>query len=276
MVEIAPIVPLPDVFADAQIGGRVGQMAMVKITDLRIDMTYQRNVTIGSVRNIRAICRAFDWSKFLPVIVVRDGAFYSVVDGQHRATAAATIGITEVPAYILSCTTAEAAAAFAAINGNVTAVEPIDVWFAELAAGAPEAVALQQCLDAADVTLTRRKDGHAVGESRSVNVLKRAREFYGDTLLIMILQCITQTGDGNPGMIFGVVINGIGRALRTKPDLLVDPSTLLAMFDDMPLSEMLDAARIEFARTGNPPQFVLTREINARIAAARKAVRRVA
>jgi ParB-like nuclease domain len=227
MSEHFSIVPLPDRFDDTEIKGTVGSLAMVPIAALRVDMTYQRNVTVASVRNIRAICRAFDWSKFLPVIVVRDGDAFSVVDGQHRATAAATLGIAEVPAYVLSCTAAEAAAAFAAINGNVTPVEPIDVWFAELAAGEPTAVAIQRCLDAAAVKLTRRKEGHGVGETRSIGVIRRAYEFYGPALLITILQCITESASGNAGLIVGAVVNGIGRAIRTKPEALANPGDLL-------------------------------------------------
>jgi hypothetical protein len=276
MTDLLPIVPLADRFNDAVITGVVGVMKMVRIADLRIDMTYQRNVTVASVRNIRTICRAFDWAKFLPVIVVRDGEAFSVVDGQHRATAAATIGITEVPAYVLSCTAAEAAAAFAAINGNVTPVEPIDVWFAELAAGEPKAVALQRCLDAAGVRLTRRKEGHGVGETRSINVIRRAYDFYGAAMLTTILQCITETGSGNPGLVLGAVIHGIGRAIRTKPEALADPARLLDAFDKIDLPKLLGDARLEFARTKNPVQFILTREINQRLPFAAKVARHAA
>jgi len=276
MSDLLPIIPLPDTITEARISGVIGELDVVPISRLRVDMTFQRNITAGSVRNIRAICKQFDWAKFLPVIVVRDGGFFSIVDGQHRATAAATLGIHSVPVYILSCTAAEAAAAFAAINGNVTPVEPVDLWFAELAAMDSSAVALQRCLEAADVKVTRRKDGHAVGETRSINVLRRAFDFYGSALLTTILQCITQTGDGNPGMINGAVVNGIGRAIRTKPELLADPAALLDVFDGIMLSEMLEKARLEFARTGNAVQFILTREINAIIGAGKKGVRRVA
>src|SRR5690606_24744879 len=124
----------------------------------------------------------------------------------------ASIGIEAVPCYILSCTASEAAAAFAAINGNVTPVQAIDLWFAELAAKKREALALQRVLDASGVTITRKKEGYSSGETRSVTVLQRALDFYGSAILTTILQCIVETGDGNPGMIFGAMINGIGRA----------------------------------------------------------------
>lgn len=258
-----PILALGDAPETPVVSGLIGRFEVVPISKLVIDSTYQRAVSVGSVRNIRRICAKFDWAKFLPVIVAKDGDTYSIVDGQHRTTAAATIGLTEVPCYILSCSISEAAAAFAAINGNVTPVRPIDLWFAELAAREPGAVALQAVLDAASVRITRKKEGFLVGETGSINVLRRALDFYGSALLTTILQCIVETGDGNPGMIYGAVVNGIGRAIRTKPDLLANPSRLFDVFDGLSLSTMVYDAGIEHARTGNPIQFIVTRQINA-------------
>lgn len=266
-----PIFPLGIEMDPVQPRGAAGELAMIAIKDLVIDDTFQRAISTGSVRVIKRICAAFDWSKFLPVIVVRDGDKFSVIDGQHRTTAAATIGITEVPCYVLACSMAEAAAAFAAINGNVTPVAPIDLWFAGLAARDPECLALQRVLDASSVTVVRRKDGFRAGETRSINVLKRARVFYGDAILTTILQCIVETGDGNPGLIVGSVVNGIGRCIRTKPELLADPMRLFDVFDSIDLTEMMDRARLENARTGNPIQFVITRLCNEMLASRRQA-----
>lgn len=269
---LLPIVALPDI-TPAEPHGHVGRLQMVPISALVIDTTYQRNVSVGSVRNIRRICEQFDWAKFLPVIVTEDGDKFAIVDGQHRTIAAASIGVTDVPCYVLSCSAAEAAAAFAAINGNVTQMQPIDLWFAELAAQAPKAVALQRVLDAAGVTVTRKKEGYQPGETRSVNVLLRALEFYGASVLTTLLQCIVETGDGNPGMITGAVVNGVGRAIRTKPDLLANPSKLFEVFDGISISTMVYEAGIENARTGNPVQFIITRQVNNEIRLATEAGR---
>lgn len=258
-----PIVPLGAEVSRASVKGHIGQLQTVPISQLFVDSEYQRAVSQGSVKNIKRICEQFDWSKFLPVIVTQDGDRFSIVDGQHRTTAAATIGIEAVPCYILSCTPAEAAAAFAAINGNVTPVQPIDLWFAELAAKKPSALALQRVLDASGVKVTRKKEGYLAGETRSVTVLQRALDFYGSAILTTILQCIVETSDGNPGMLFGAMINGIGRAIRTKPEVLADPARLFNVFDDINLSELLYDAKIESARSGNPVQFIITRQINA-------------
>ncbi|MCZ3377457.1 ParB/RepB/Spo0J family partition protein [Rhizobium sp. AG207R] len=260
-----PILKLGGEIEGGRIGGHIGRFEIISIEKLFVDSVYQRAISQGSVKNIKRICENFDWAKFLPVIVTQDGDTYSIVDGQHRTTAAATIGIEAVPCYVLSCTASEAAAAFAAINGNVTPVQPIDLWFAELAAKKPSAVALQRVLDAANVKVTRKKEGFLSGETRSITVLQRALDFYGSAILTTILQCIVETSDGNPGMLFGAMINGIGRAIRTKPEALSNPARLFDIFDDINLSEMLYAARIESAHSGNPVQFIITRQINALI-----------
>ncbi|CAN7394144.1 ParB N-terminal domain-containing protein [Neorhizobium sp. LjRoot104] len=260
-----PIVQLGAEVKIGKIGGHIGRFEIIPISKLLVDSTYQRAISQGSVKNIRRICEGFDWAKFLPVIVTQDGESFSIVDGQHRTTAAATIGIEAVPCYVLSCTASEAAAAFAAINGNVTPVQPIDLWFAELAAKKPSAVSLQRVLDASGVKVTRKKEGFLAGETRSITVLQRALDFYGSAILTTILQCIVETSDGNPGMLFGAMINGVGRAIRTKPEVLADPAKLFDVFDEINLSELLYSAKIESARSGNPVQFIITRQINAAI-----------
>lgn len=262
-----PIVALGGEIETGPVTGKAGRYAMIPIDLLVIDDTYQRAISMASARNIRRICKAFDWAKFLPVIVTEAGDKYCVVDGQHRTTAALTLGLKQVPCYVLACSASEAAAAFAAINGNVTPMQPIDIWFAELAAGEPSAAALQKVLAAAGVKVTRKKEGLAKGETRSINVLRRALDFYGAALLTTVLQCIVETGNGNAGMITGAVLHGIGHAIRNKPEMLTSPSRLFAIFDGLNFAEMVQQAGIEKARTGNGVQFILTRMINAALAA---------
>lgn len=245
------------------ISGAPGQMKMLRISSLRVDGNYQRAMTVGSVRNIQRICKAFDWAKFLPVIVVEiEDGLWAIVDGQHRATAALTIGIDRVPCYELQCSMSEAAGAFAAINGNVTPMKPVDLWFARLAAGENEALDLKAVLDAADVSVTRKRKGLRVGETFAVTVLQRALDGYGASTLGTILQAITQTAEGNAGMVVGFVVHGIGKSIITKPNLLNEPSLLFDAMDDWPIDEAAHRANIESARTGNPIQYIITRELN--------------
>jgi hypothetical protein len=264
------IAPLGGNVIEIGSSGTIGRLEVLPVADLHVDASYQREITPGSAKNILRIAAAFDWAKFLPVIVVRDGGHYAIIDGQHRATAAATIGIEAVPCYVLSCSVAKAAAAFAAINSNVTRLDAVDLYFAKLAAGVPRARELARVLEAAGVTVTRKRRDYAAGETRAVQVLLRAMEKYGPDLLLVILQCITRTGDRNPGALTGAVINGVGQAIRSKPGLLAMPSRLFEILDGVSLSDLFARARIESAETRNPAQFIITREINAILAEARE------
>jgi len=240
---------------------------MVRIADLRVDRAYQRRININSARVVHKICMQFDWSRFLPVIVVPEGDVFHIIDGQHRTTAARTIGIETVPCYVLDCTVEEAAAAFAAINATVTPVSPQDVWFAELHAKNSKAVAVQKVLTRCGVRMVRDREGGRIGDTRSVNEIRRAYDRYGPQVLEVILTAITRMGDRGFGHLNGAVINGLGRALVRKPALLTNPALLYPITDRVDLHEMVAEAKVEHIRTGNIVQSIITREFNALIRA---------
>lgn len=264
---LRPVEPLEmDVSTAAPVAGAPGRLEMLPVARLRIDSRYQRPVSARGKANIKRIALNFDWAKFLPLIAVPEGGGFAVVDGQHRAIAAATLGIERVPAYVHELDGPAAAGAFAAINGSVVRISPADLYLAQLASGDPEALALQRVLDCAGVrVVSLKRHDFEVGETRAVNVLRRALRTYGADLLTTVLQCITETGDGNPGLIIGAVVNGVARAIEKKADLLAEPSRLFDLFDQIDLRHEFEAARHEFAVTRNPAQQVLTRRLNAEL-----------
>lgn len=240
--------------------GEIGEFAVVPIGDLRVDPTFQRSISAASARNVVRIGTSFDWRRFSPVIGVRlaDGKI-GVIDGQHRCTAAHSRGIAQVPVYLLDCSMTEAASAFAAINGNVTPISKQDIYRAKLAAGDKEALALQSVLDVAGVTIVSIRSGFAKGQTRSIGVLHRAYRVHGADILILTLQCLTETGDGNAGLIYGVAINGIADAIKTKTEWLAKPSALLDCFDQIDLRAMLQSVEAELVRQRQACMWVMYR-----------------
>lgn len=106
--------------------GERPELQWLKISRLRIDPRYQRDIGQRGANNILAIAPAFRWSKFGPLIVAPIGeGLFAIVDGQHRATAAALRGFESVPCVIIAADEAEQADAFVAINANVTAMSPL-------------------------------------------------------------------------------------------------------------------------------------------------------
>lgn len=125
------------------------EIGFVPIDKLVIDESYQRAIEQRGLKNIEKIAHHFDWAKFSPLMVARraDGTF-AIIDGQHRAHAAALCGIKEVPALISDLSAEKQASAFSWINGTVTALTPNQIFKAALAAFEPWAV---QC----DAVVTR-------------------------------------------------------------------------------------------------------------------------
>jgi hypothetical protein len=133
-IDLAPL--RPRYTGPASEVGERPELQWVKISRLRIDPRYQREIGRRGADNILAIAPAFKWAKFAPVVVAPiAGGLFAIVDGQHRTTAAALRGFESVPCVIIAADEADQADAFVAINANVTAMSPLQLHAARLAAG---------------------------------------------------------------------------------------------------------------------------------------------
>ena len=122
------------------------------ISALVIDDAYQRPIDDRGAARIERIAEAFHWSKFSPMMVadLRDGRF-AVIDGQHRAHAAALCGMTHVPALVVQGAVGSKAQAhaFVAVNGTALPLSQAALFRAALGAGEAWAVALRDAVAAA-------------------------------------------------------------------------------------------------------------------------------
>lgn len=124
----------------APVGDRP-ELIWVNIADLRIDDRYQRPLARGNWAAITNIANSFDWAQFAPVVVAPlDERTFALIDGQHRAHAAALVGLDQIPAMRANVPVDRQAAAFAAINSQRTAMTPHHMFKAALVAKAPWAV----------------------------------------------------------------------------------------------------------------------------------------
>lgn len=136
-------------------GGARPELTWIAIDSLYVDQTYQRELGERGLRNIGRIAERFDWAFFAPVIVapLEGGAFFVIIDGQHRTTAAKLIGKKEVPCSVVSADRAKQAAAFKAINGGVTEIHILNLHRAAIAAGDADALAIEALATAAGVRI---------------------------------------------------------------------------------------------------------------------------
>lgn len=213
--------------------GAKPSLEWLPISVLRIDRTYQRQIHDRGARNVREIALNFEWSKFAPVIVAAvQWGVYAIIDGQHRTTAAAARGIKEVPCQIVDADHAKQADAFAAINAQVTAVTPMQLHAARLAAGDPVARDLAEVCNAAHVSICRYPvpaNKMVAGQTLAVGVLARLLAFYGRDVLIAALSCITRTRHGNVGMVRAPVVTALCRVLDAEPEWCAHPHLMRAM-----------------------------------------------
>jgi hypothetical protein len=201
--------------------GPAPQLNWISTDKFVVDATYQREIGKRGRANVQHIAEHFDWSKFAPVIVAPvEGGRYAIVDGQHRTTAAMLRGIEEVPCQIVQADRAQQAAAYAAVNGNITKTTAQQLFHARLAAGNKDAQALADVCAAAGVEILRRNlsiSTAKAGQTQAVGALTRCLRDYGRETLITALQCITETADGNAGFVRATIIEGLCHALNGSP-----------------------------------------------------------
>ncbi len=267
-VDPAPFLEGLDLSGEHDPGTRP-EVRWVKVADLRVDPTYQRDINRRGAANIRDIAKNFSWRKFGIVIVapLEDGA-YAIVDGQHRTFGAAGRGIGEVPCLVIEADARAQADAFVSINSGVTLMTPLQIHASRLAAGDADALALVEACKAGGATVCRypvpgnRMD---VGQTLAVSVLYKMLRTHGAQTLALALRCITRTGDGNPGMIRAALVKTLCGLLASRADLVRSERKLLAAMGQIHLESEFDAATVEARKRKTSLELVLAGRISSQL-----------
>ncbi len=240
-------------FAVVEVGAEP-TLEWISISQLRIDPTYQRGVLRAGEKNILAIARGFEWAKFAPIIVAPlPAGLYAIIDGQHRTTAALLAGQKQVPCQVVPADRRKQAEAFAAVNGNVTAMSALQVHAARVASGEAKAVALAEACAAADVTICRYPlpaNKMKAGETLAVGMLKGLLEKYGRDIFVDALCCITKTRRGNPGMIRAQIVDALCANLEGEPGWRADQKKLIMAMQSFDFAAAFNAARAAAVNEG--------------------------
>jgi hypothetical protein len=134
--------------------GPAPMLHWLDLAKLVIDDRYQRPLGASNWAAIARIAADFRWSRFSPVLVAPvAGGLFAVIDGQHRAHAAALCGFTQVPAMVVTVDAGEQAAAFVAVNVQNIRVNLPQIYRAGLAAGEDWAVRAHAAVSAAGCSL---------------------------------------------------------------------------------------------------------------------------
>ncbi|WP_051057031.1 ParB N-terminal domain-containing protein [Bradyrhizobium yuanmingense] len=249
--------------------GERPELQWLKISKLRIDPRYQREIGRRGADNIVAIVPQFKWAKFTPVVVAPIGeGLFAIIDGQHRTTAAAARGFEAVPCVIIQVDQADQADAFVAINANVTAMSPLQLHAARLAAGSKAAAELTEACQEAGVTICRYPvpaNKMQPGETLAVAMLQSALEKFGRDVLVAALCCITKTRRGNPGMIRKAIVQALCSVLEAERSWLADRARLIFAMQTFDFAAQFTAASAKSIETGDTVSGALVEAIAAHL-----------
>jgi hypothetical protein len=223
----------------------------LKIVDLVVDPAYQRPIAGTGRRNVERIAGAFSWSCFAPVVVSPvEGGKFAIIDGQHRTTAAALVGLESVPCQVVVAGREEQAAAFKAINGLTTAISRMALHGAAVVAGEPWALHVADICARAEVELLRYPvptEHQSRGQTMAIGAISRCLKRYGDDTVITALQCVTQTQNNKPGALTAHVIKALCEVLDGNAEWRDGGLALLEAFDVIDLGMIQGASAVEAA-----------------------------
>lgn len=197
MTKLRAIKPMnfPDL-KPASFEGDRPTMKWVAPTSLMIDATYQRDLSERSIRLIRRMIENFKWNRLKPPIVVQAGpATLHIVDGQHSAIVAATLGIPQILVYIVKADTVdERARAFVGHNSDRVAVSPFDIYRALLASGDPDAVDVDNVCRRAGVRIRYISPSSAIaeGDTAAIGLIRAMVRRRGVIPARKVLQCLVK------------------------------------------------------------------------------------
>jgi hypothetical protein len=229
--------------------GAVPMLQWLKIENLVVDPAYQRPIVGNGRRNVDRIAREFSWSCFAPVVVSPvEGGKFAIIDGQHRTTSAAILGIESVPCQIVIAALSEQAAAFKAINGTITPISRMALHAAALIAKEPWAVQIAHVCACAQVELLRypvpiSKQGP--GQTMAVGAMTQCLKRYGEDTVITALQCVTQTANNRPGALTARTIKALCEVLHRNLEWRGSGLSLLEAFDSIDLMSLQEDSALD-------------------------------
>lgn len=194
---LRPIKPMnfPDL-KPAKVEGEKPVLIWVEPTNLLVDGTYQRDLSERSIRLIRRMIEEFAWCRMKPPIVVKVGpASLHIVDGQHTAIVAATIGLPQIPVFVVKADKMdERARAFVGHNSDRIVVSPFDIYRALLASGDEDAVEVAAVCERAGVRIRNISPSSAIaeGDTACVGIIRNLVKRRGVATARKILQCLVK------------------------------------------------------------------------------------
>ncbi|QIR85035.1 DUF6551 family protein [Paracoccus sp. AK26] len=224
----------------------VVEYRLVPVESLVIDRLYQRALSAKGRSTVARIISDFSWLKFGAISVSHHDGKLAVIDGQHRAIAAAAIGINHVPA-LVSLADASGAAeadAFVGINDVRTTVTPVDKFRAKVAAGDPQAVELADILRELDIS-TDIVPGTPLRprQTRSISALYKLIKAHGRGIVFTSLEILLDGQEDNPEALSSLNIQAVAEVTERVVKAGGDIDRLARVIEETDFDPLAESAR---------------------------------
>lgn len=234
-IDVRPIIPimLPANMKPARMDLDRPEVRMARIADLKVERSYQRDMTPKSIALIRKIVTGWDWTKFKPPICAeKDDGSLVVIDGQHTAIAAASHpGLAALPVLVVKAATIEKRAeSFVSHNRDRIAMSPLQLFHAEVAAGVEDAMGLLVVTKAVGITVPRsppKKGSEEPGTLVAITAAQRVFKAAGAPFCERVLRIAAESGL----LITSTLVYGLQVLLRDTDVFEVDASDDGAIVD---------------------------------------------
>ncbi len=180
-----PITPiaLPAKMVPAIITQDRPDIRMVRTSDLRVELAYQRDLSRKSITLIRKIIAEFSWAKFrMPICAEDEGepTVLNVIEGQHTAIACASHPqLQMIPVAIAEAdTVAKRAEAFIALNRDRVVMSPLQVFHAQIAGNDPQACDIFRIACETGVTIPRSVKNKTEYDNATVTAISKIERIY--------------------------------------------------------------------------------------------------
>tara|TARA_R110002110_G_scaffold115958_4_gene287231 strand:+ start:1128 stop:2069 length:942 start_codon:yes stop_codon:yes gene_type:complete len=200
------------------------ELAWIPLDVLDVDDRYQREIDTRAGRRVIArMVAEFAWRRFSPLIVTPSDVEgrYMVLDGQHKAAAARQIaGIDSVPAMIVQTEgLSDQAESFVSLNNDRVRVHQYALHRARVAAGDPDAVAIDRVCAAAGVTVPAYPvpaNKIAAGETMALRVIGQMIRTHGEEIAQRGLTLLAEAYRDRPGNIRASLIKAVCATLAAS------------------------------------------------------------
>lgn len=234
-------------FSQEEQFGLIPDMEWIAIENLTIDPNYQRDtLSKRSQANIARMCKNFTWAKCTPLTVADLGTGkFAIIDGQHRYAAAKILDIKNLPCWILPMQkTKDQAQTFIGINQNRVAITAYAVYNAEIAAGNPIAIMVNEFCRKNNIIIPKKSSvGNIPNVTNALSTITSLLKKGMEQDLSSALALLRQAFPFKAGQLKASIIKALVIILRANGKNLVSQTMVEALRSFEDVSNIINKAR---------------------------------